>query len=233
MLSRCGGLAFRFVRRLPLLVPLLLLSLAGAACSDEPRPQAAPPPSVVASQAPSPSPDGTTARLTGDGVDTGEQVVSFGDAFEVVEPALRAALGEPTLDSGEQEPFGRYGTCPGSRLRALEYGGGALYVLFGDVIGPGMTMYQWSLTEQGRPDDVPRASALVGNVTTYDFGVGDTLAALRAGTSGSALEVREGDEMLPASFTLGDQSSGFFGFLTGTQDTATVTGVQAGEACGE
>lgn len=220
------------MRRLPLLVPLLLLALT--ACSDDPEPAASAPPSATpVSPSPSPSPAALAVRLTGDGVDTGKQVVAFGDAFEVAEPALRAALGEPTLDTGEQEVFGRYGTCPGSRLRALEYGGGALHVLFGDVIGPGMTMYQWTLTERGRPGDVPRASALVGDVATFEFGVGDPLAELRAGVQGSALEVREGDEMLPASFTLTDQSSGFFGALTGTAPAATITGVQAGEPCGE
>lgn len=222
------------VRRLPLLVPALLLSLT--ACSDDPEPAAAPSPStaaVSAAPSPSPSPVALTARLTGDGIDTAQRVVLFGDAFEVAEPVLRAALGEPTLDTGEQEAFGRYGTCPGSRLRALEYGDGALYVLFGDAIGPGMTMYQWTLTERGRPGDVPRASALVGDVATFEFGVGDPLAELRAGVQGSALEVREGDEMLPASFTLTDQSSGVFGALTGTAPAATITGVQAGEPCGE
>ena len=171
--------------------------------------------------------------MTGDGIDTAGQLVAFGDSFEAAQPALRAALGEPTLDSGEQESFGRYGTCPGSRLRALEYGGGALYVLFGDAIGPGMTMYQWRLTGEGRPADVPSASALVGDVATFEFGVGDTLAELRDGTAGSELEVRQGDEVVPPSFVLSDQSSGFFGGLTGTQDTDTITGVLAGEACGE
>lgn len=236
MLSRTASVPT--VRRLPLLVPVLLLSLTGAACSDDPRPQAAPSPSaVVASEPPSPppspSPTSVAVRLTGDGIDTPEQVLAFGDAFEIAEPALRTALGEPTLDTGEQEAFSTYGTCPGSRLRALEYGGGALYVLFGDVIGPGMTMYQWTLTEQGRPAEVPQASALIGDVTTFEFGVGDTVARLRAGVEGSELEVREGDEMFPPSFTLTDQSSGFYGFLTGTEPAATIAGVQAGEACGE
>jgi hypothetical protein len=63
-------------------------------------------------------------------------------------------------------------------------------VLFGDVIGPGMTTYQWTLAEQGRPGEVPQASALVGDVTTFEFGVGDTVDALRDGTPGSELEAR-------------------------------------------
>jgi hypothetical protein len=180
-----------FVRRLPLLVPVLLLSLTAAACSDEPRSTAAP----------------SAAEATG--------------------------APSPTKDTGVQSNAGNYGFCPGSMLRALEYGGGALYVLFGDAIGPGMTLYQWTLTGRGRPDDVPQASALVGDVATFEFGVGDTVAELRAGVEGSELEVREGDEMLPPSFTLADQSSGFSGVLTGTQPSAMISTVQAGEGCGE
>ena len=224
------------MRRPSLLVPVLLLSLTAAACSDEPRSAAgssAGVPSGAPSPTASPSPAAVGARLTGDGIDTAQRLVAFGDAFDTAEPALRAALGEPTLDTGEQESFGRYGTCPGTKLRALEYGGGALHVLFGDVIGPGTTMYQWTLSDRGRPADVPQASALVGDVTTFEFGVGDTLAQLRAGTEGSELEVRPGDEVLPPSFSLTDQSGGFLGFLTATSQAATVTGVQAGEACGE
>jgi hypothetical protein len=151
-----------------------------------------------------------------------------------VQPALVAALGDPTKDTGVGSSFSEYGTCPGSELRVLEFGDGALRVLFGDVIGPGITMYQWSLSDEGRASDVPQASALVGDVTTYEFGVGDTIAELRAGVQGGAeLEVNPGDEMLEPSFTLMDQSAGFFGFLTSTGETGTVTAVQAGEGCGE
>ncbi len=232
------------MRTAPLLVAgAILLSAALSGCADAPDPQVArpsppadlTPPSPALSVMPSasPSPTALAARLTGDGIDTAARVVVFGDTFEQAEPALRAALGAPTLDSGEQSSFGAYGTCPGSRLRALEFGGGALYVLFGDVIGPGLTMYQWSLTDQGRSADVPKASALVGDVTTFEFGVGDTLAELRSGTSGSELDVQPGDEMLPPSFRLADQSSGFFGSLNGNGDQAGITGVIAGEACGE
>ena len=217
------------MRTCPLLAGALVLSAALGGCGNDPEPR---PASRAATPSASPS---TTlpVRLTGDGIDLPEQVAVFGDPFEQVSPLLVAALGEPTLDSGEQQSFGAYGTCPGTRLRALEFGAGALRVLFGDAMGPGMTMYQWSLTGQGRPEQVPKASALVGDVTTYEFAVGTSLGDLRAGTEGSDLEVLPGDEMLEPSFRLNDQSSGFFGGLTGTSDDATVTSVLAGEPCGE
>jgi hypothetical protein len=216
---------------------LLAATLLLTACSDAPEPRrAAPTPPPVTTAGPSPRPSPATpevrgVRLTGDGIDTPDAVTTFGQAFEEVQPALVAALGRPTKDTGVVSSFSEYGTCPGSKLRVLEFGK-ALRVLFGDVIGPGITMYQWSLTEQS--GDGARASALVGDVTTYEFGVGDTVAELRAGIQGGAeLKVNPGDEVLAPSFRLTDQSSGFFGFLTGTADTDTVTEVQAGEGCGE
>ncbi len=216
---------------------LLATTLLLAACSDDPEPrQAAPAPSPSAaastSAAASPTPAAQPVRLTGDGIDTSTAVTTFGQTFDEVQPALVAALGEPSKDSGVVSSFGPYGTCPGTKLRALEFGGGALRVLFGDVIGPGITMYQWTLAE--RSADVPQASALVGDTATFEFGPGDAVADLREGIGGGAqLEVKPGDEVFGPSFTLVDQSSGFFGFLTGTADSDTVTEVQAGEGCGE
>ena len=216
---------------------LLACALLLSACSEDPEPRRAasapsPVPSATAAPVPSPTPAAVAVRLTGDGIDTPAKVTTFGEAFDEVQPALVAALGEPTKDTGVVSSFSEYGTCPGSRLRVLEFGGGALRVLFGDVIGPGITMYQWALVEQS--PDVPQASALVGDVTTYEFGVGDTVAELRAGVQGGAeLEVSPGDEVFGPSFRLTDQSSGFFGLLTGTADTDTVTQVQGGEGCGE
>lgn len=224
------------MRPLPLLAAALLLSVLAGGCGDDAETRAAAPspaarPSI--SESPAVAPATLPVRLTGDGIDLPERVAVFGDEFDTVAPALTAALGEPTLDTREQQSFGAYGTCPGTRLRALEFGDGALRVLFGDVIGPGMTMYQWMLTGEGRAEAVPKASALVGDVTTYEFAVGDTLGALRAGAAGAELEVLPGDEMLEPSFRLTDQSAGFFGGLTGTSDDDEVTRVLAGEACGE
>jgi hypothetical protein len=216
---------------------LLVATLLLTACGDGPEPRrtapsGVPSPSASRSPAPSPTPTAQAVRLTGDGIDTPQRATTFGETFEQVQPALVAALGEPSKDTGVIGSFSAYGTCPGSKLRVLEFDGGALRVLFGDAIGPGITMYQWALVAQS--DEVPQASALVGDVTTYEFGVGDTVAELRAGVQGGAeLEVEPGDEMIAPSFTLLDQSSGFFGFLSGTSDRDTVRQVQAGESCGE
>ena len=236
--------------RLLVVTVVLWASLAGCGRDDAPQvTQARPaPPSPSAAPSPSASPSPSAAAtatatrapaaapavaLTGDGIDLSDRLLAFGTPFAAAEPVLRAALGAPTKDTGETSSFSAYGTCPGSRLRALEYGGGALYVLFGDVPSAGLQMYSWSLTERGTPARVPQARALLGDAATFSFGVGDTLGEVRAAAQGAALQVRMGDELFPSSFTLRDQSAGFLGFLTGTADTDRVTGVVGGEACGE
>lgn len=214
-----------------------LLVTALAACSsptERPAPAlpSAVPPSATAAPSATPLAQAEVV-LTGNGIDTPQALLEFGTPLAEAEPVLAAALGDPTRDTGETSSFSDYGTCPGTVLRAFEYGDGALVVLFGDVEGPGLVFYQWALRDQGSPDRVPAASALVGDVTTYEFGVGETVAALREGSSGAELQVNEGDEVFGPSFSLADQSPGFFGYLTGTGEQDTVTEVQGGEGCGE
>jgi hypothetical protein len=217
-------------------VVTLLLSALLVGCGGEPVDDPTvvpPPPPTAAASAPSPTPVEVAAQLTGNGIDLPDRLLEFGASFDEARPALVAAFGEPSKDSGVTSSFSSYGTCPGETLRSLEFAGGALYVLFGDVDGPELTMYQWTATERGRTDEVPKATALVGDVTTYEFGVGDTLASLREGSSGAELEVFPENGAFPASFRLQDQSPGFYGYLTGIADTDTITGVVAGTRCGE
>lgn len=157
----------------------------------------------------------------------------FGTSFAKASAALQKALGTPTRDTGEGPSFSAYGTCPGTKLRALEYAGGALVVLFGDVKGPTLTMYQWALQPKGKPTQVPRASAFIGDVTTYEFGIGTTLGQLRANIPADMLTVEaSGGERAP-TFQLQDQSSGFSGQLSGTSNGDATTYLLAGQPCGE
>ena len=199
--------------------------------SARPTPPAASPAGPVAAPSPPPAP-ARPARLTGDGLDLPQGVVPFGAPVQTALPTITAALGRPTRDTGAGPSFGVYGTCPGTRLRALEFGSGALVVLFGDVAGPDLTMYGWRLTPTGSPAGLPRASALVGDAATFEFAVGTSVTALRDG-AGEAVEVLPGDEVVGPSFRLRDQSSGFFGSLSAATARGTVTSVQAGRPCGE
>jgi hypothetical protein len=146
---------------------------------------------------------------------------------------MQRALGKPTRDTGVISSFSEYGTCPGTKLRALEYGGGALVVLFGNVKGAALTMYQWALQPKGNTAHVPKASALVGDVTTYEFGIGTTVGQLKAHVATGTLKVTPGNGSQAATFSLHDQSSGFSGQLSGTSDGDATTYVLAGKPCGE
>lgn len=209
----------------------------GTALSDPPAPTASPTAAQEPSAEPEPEPSEenvgpprpTEAQLTGDGIFASDEVIEFGTPIAQARPLLEGELGKATLDTGVGSNNAAYGVCPGTKLQALEFGGGGLVVLFGDVGGPGLRMYGWALQDKGSPSAVPQASALVGDVSTYEFGLGTAVQELQE----VGAEVKPADEPFAASFTLMDQSSGFFGFLTGTSPTDTVTFVQAGEACGE
>ena len=230
------------------LVVVLVASLSGCSGSSSaptPSPSTSPSPSASPSPSPSPVPSPTPsplplptrsaahARLTGDGIDLPKGVLVFGATFDKAAVALQQALGRPSRDTGVISSFSEYGTCPGSKLRVLEYGGGALLVFFGNAKTPAMTMFTWSLQPKGNPERVPRASALIGDVTTYEFGIGTTVGQLKAHVATGTLTVRAGDGSQAAAFTLHDQSSGFSGQLSGTSDSDATTYVVAGQQCGD
>ncbi len=219
-----------------MIVPLLL---AASACSGQDDPVAVATPSTAASSsaaaaAPSASPPAAAAApvlLFGDGIDTGDMVLTFSDtSYDTARPALDAAFGKPTTDSGEVANTGAYGVCPEKRQHVLEYGAGAVQVRFGDVPGPGVSLLAWRLS-RGSTDTAAKVRLLVGDQATYEFGPGSTLGDLRAG-AGEALEVSD-EEPIGASFKIQDQSSGLYGTLTGTTDADTVEYVQGGGSCGE
>src|SRR3546814_13929622 len=64
--------------------------------------------------------------LRGDGLG----VVSLGSEPDAAVSAVTAALGDTSLDTGWGSSFGTYGTCPGTEVRAVEWGG--LVLLFTD-----------------------------------------------------------------------------------------------------
>lgn len=233
--------------RLPPLAAAAAAVLALTACGSDSEPEAAPPvpsdpsPSTpapeTAAAAPSasaalpPSTDGV--RLLGDGVDLPSGVLTFGTPLAAARTALEGTLGAPTKDTGPIEPVGSYGTCPGTTLQVLEYGDGALQVLFGDVDAAEPVLHTWALVDTGDPAAVPQASALLGDVTTVELGVGTTVGELRQEAGEEAFQIREDELSLDPAFVVQDQSSGVHGFLTGTTDEDRVTFVEAGSGCGE
>jgi hypothetical protein len=161
-----------------------------------------------------------------------DRVLGFGTPYDEALPALTSALGAPTKDTGPIDPFSDYSTCPGRTLQILEYGDGALQLLFGDVEADEPVLYQWALTGTGDPSALPQATALVGDGATLALGPGTTVGELE-GSAGEAFQVVEDAFSMDPAFRLQDQSGGFSGFLSGTTPADVVTLVQAGTPCGE
>lgn len=169
--------------------------------------------------------------LTGDGLEVDGRPLTFGTSYEQALPVVTAGLGAPTGGNDDSSPFSAYGTCPGTSLRALEFAGGAVVLLFGDVGGPGELLYAWQLRDLGDVGQAPEVRALVGDAATLEFGIGTAVADLQAGAATGTLEVFAGDEVFGPGFRLADQSAGLQGSLTATD--GSVSAVTAGTACGE
>lgn len=179
---------------------------------------------------------GGDVELLGDGVGTTDGFIAFGDSFDDASARLRAALGEPDTDTGPIETFSVYGTCPGSELRVLEYDGGAFLFYFGDdseFASGELHLYAWQVGSDEQGNESPRkATVLVGDVTTFSFGLGTTVAELRDGLIPDQLEVYD-EEPFGPGFTVEAQNLPIQGSLTSTDDSGAVTWMHAGTQCGE
>ena len=160
-------------------------------------------------------------RLRSDGLG----VTAFGDMPEYTIAALRAELGRPSRDVTEPA-FSSFGTCPGTSLRAVEWGGPAVLITdgataYGIEDGPHFFAYSY------------RADESLGLVTQEGIGLGSTVGDLRA-AFGAGVRVNPEQDLLGASFEVGPYGpGGLYGLLDGTADTNTVTQVAAGQPCGE
>lgn len=159
--------------------------------------------------------------LRGDGLG----VTAFGDMPEYTLAALTAALGEPSSDTTEPA-FSSFGTCPGTTLRAVEWGGLVVLITdgataYGIESGPHFFAYMY------RSDDS------LGLATPEGVGLGSTVAELRA-AYGEQVRVNPEQEVFGPSFEVGAYGpGGVYGLLDGTDDASTVTEVAAGQPCGE
>jgi len=150
---------------------------------------------------------------------------AFGDVPEYTVAALGAELGAPSRDTTEPA-FSSFGTCPGTSLRAVEWGGLAVLITDGDSAygiegGPHFFAYLYRLDDS------------LALATGEGIGLGSTVADLRA-AYGTALRVNPEQGSLGASFEVGPYGpGGLYGLLDGTADTSTVTEIAAGQPCGE
>lgn len=217
----------RRVSRPTALVSLVLSAALLAACaggSDDSEAKGASatpstrPPATSSSSSSSTTSVAERARpqieLRGDGLG----VVDLGAAPDVAIAAVSAELGDPTLDTGWDSAVSPYGTCPGNRVRGVEWD--HLVLLFTDgstAYGAAEHLFAWRIT--GAPPALGTAKGLGFQATVADA------EELYPGE----VEVIEADEPFPAflSVPVGD------GTITGYLDGDVITNLEAGAPCGE
>lgn len=206
---------------------LISLALVGAlamsACGGSDGPSAAATTSVViTTSVVTTTTPSTTKRpasaaaivLRGDGLG----VVDLGATPAVAIAAVSAALGDPSADTGWQSSNGSYGTCPGQRIRGVEWHHLALLFTDGDTAyGHGEHLFTWRLT--GAPPALGTAQGLGYKATVADA---DELYP-------GDVEVTEPDEPFPGFVTI--RLDG--GTITGYLDGDVITNLEAGTGCSE
>jgi hypothetical protein len=193
------------MRRRPraLIAAALVAGLVG--CSDD-EPASAP---TTAAEAPA------SIVLRGDGLG----VVTLGDAPDAAVEAVTAELGDPTADSGWQPSFGTYGTCPGERVRGVEWD--HLVLLFTDgttAYGTGQHLFAWRIN--GSPPALGTATGFGFRATAADA------AELYPGD----VEVVAAEEPFPGFLRIDADGGTITAYL---DDADVVTNLEAGAACGE
>lgn len=154
--------------------------------------------------------------LRGDGLGA----VALGADPDDAMATVVAGLGDPSADSGWQDAAtSAYGTCPGTRVRGVEWG--ALVLLFTDgetEHGRGPHLFAWRIT--GSPPALGTAKGFGYRATAGDA------EELYPG----AVEVVPPDEPFPGFLRLAVDG----GTITAYLDEAdVVTNLEAGAPCGE
>lgn len=183
------------------------------------------------------------------GIELPKSVIEFGAPMDETVTKIKDALGDPSDDTGVAAPQRPYGKCPGTKLRAVRYYGGALELLFGDAgansKGGKLVFHSWVLTSTGDRTAAPKASVLIGDVTVFDFGVGTTVKQFKEGLDdpgGYSFEIFDqvggGPTFVVANEEAGndpgpDAPGAIFGELSSESDTGSATLVEAGEGCNE
>jgi hypothetical protein len=157
--------------------------------------------------------------------------IPFGHDPDATVTAVASVLGlAPELDSGWIDSFASYGTCPGTEIRAVEFGD--LIVLFTDAatqFGEAGSRHFFSYTYRvgsRGPDDLETARGI---------GLGSALGALTAAYPDTLTlfpeDLTAGGpryEIIPTS-----RIGRITGFVGGTAETDPVLAVDGGIGCGD
>jgi hypothetical protein len=201
---------------------LTAVALLGA-CSDDDDPGA---PTSTTSETPAPAETTTSSTSTteaavpaialrGDGLGVVDLGAPPAEAIE----AVSAELGEPTVDRGWESTSGSYATCPGERIRVVDWGGLSLLFTDGETAhGTGEHLFTWQVT--GAPPPVATAEGL---------GFGATAADAEELYPEMVQRV-PAEDPFPAFLGIAAEGGQITAYL---DDRDTITNLEAGTSCGE
>ncbi|MGH9083951.1 MAG: hypothetical protein ACRDYW_00725 [Acidimicrobiales bacterium] len=153
-------------------------------------------------------------ELRGDGLG----VVNLGAVPDEAIDTVSAALGEPTADSGWEKASTSYGSCPGERVRGVEWEHLVLLFTDGDTAyGRGEHLFAWRVT--GAPPALGTSQGLGYQATVADA------EELHPGE----VQRTEADEPFPGFLTVTVDGGPITAFLDGD----VITNLEAGAPCGE
>lgn len=156
--------------------------------------------------------------------DDGLGEARFGADPDSVIEYVGSIIGAPTSDSGWVAAQGQFGSCLGNEVRGV--GWRDLTLMFGDASDVTSGRRHFFAYVYGPPSGA--AADPPGVRTAAGISVGSTVAALRGAYPNAV--VRPGDQISPASFSIGDRLNGI---LTGVTAADTVQAVSGGTGCGE
>lgn len=188
---------------------------AGAEAGTRPTPK------LFAKQTPS-DPQGvinaTGLVLQGNGL----EVLTFGASPEAVIPRLTSMIGTPTKDTGWISSFSTYGTCPGEKIRVVEWN--RLRAFFGDTAFGTQKFFQWEYVKTGTGTQSPIIATKGG--VTLDMTKAEVLALYSQARFTPWMENTE-------SMLLVADNAATHEHLGGTLEGGKVSYLSGGIQCGE
>lgn len=164
-------------------------------------------------------PEGPYFLFNANGIETDDQVVSFGDLADDAVDAAVFVYGAPDEDTGDQ-PVGPDCLVPGDTYRRVLFGDMELLMVDG-------SFSSWLVTG---PD--PAIQSFIGDATTFTFLVGETTVGDLRNAFGGDVSIADEPPLGP-SFYVEDNFGALLGAVSDLNDGGLVETAFAGLGCGE
>lgn len=152
----------------------------------------------------------------------GLEVLTFGASPETVIPRLTSMIGTPTKDTGWISSFSSYGTCPGEKIRVVEWN--RLRAFFGDTAFGAQKFFQWEYVKTGTGTQSPIIATKGG--VTLDMTKAEVLALYPQARFIPWMENTESMRLVADNPATNEH-------LGGTLEGGTVSYLSGGIQCGE